>query len=375
MKAAGDRRAPGLNITIVGVGLIGGSLGMAWRAGANSAHRVTGVVRRPEAALEAVSLGACDVATCDLAEGVAEADVVVVCTPVTSIVPTVRDLLPHVKPGCIITDAGSTKQTICEALWGSGRSDVTFIGGHPMAGSERGGVGAADPYLFQNAVYVLTPHETTPPDRLDMLRGLVEETGANTIVMDAARHDRIVAAISHVPHLIASILVQTAARVNETIPETLSLAAGGFRDTTRIAAGSPEIWRDICVTNRDAILEVLEMLGETSRHLKSYLEQADAERIERYLAEARMHRLKVPGRSKGILSTVHEVVIQLVDRPGEIAAVTRLLAEAGLNIIDIEILRVREGEGGTLRIGFEKAEACDQAVRILLGGGYSVRRH
>lgn len=370
--AANGRRQ--LNITIVGVGLIGGSLGMAWRAGPG-AHRVTGVVRRPESALEAVSLGACDEATCDLAEGVADADVVVVCTPVTSIVPTVRKLLPHVRPGCIVTDAGSTKQHICEALRQNARPDVPFIGGHPMAGSERGGVAAADPYLFQNAVYVLTPDEATPPESLALLQGLVEETGAKTIVMDAARHDRIVAAISHVPHLIASILVQTAAHVNERIPETFTLAAGGFRDTTRIAAGSSEIWRDICVTNRHAILEVLEILGETGRQLKCFLEQGDADGIERYLAEARTHRLKVPGRSKGILSTVHEIVIQLVDRPGEIAAVTGLLADAGLNIIDIEILRVREGEGGTLRIGFESETASDQAVRILLGAGYSVRRH
>lgn len=244
-----------------------------------------------------------------------------------------------------------------------------------MAGSERMGVGAADPYLFQNAVYVLTPNEDTPAESLGLLRSLVEETGANTIVMDAARHDRIVAAISHVPHLVASVLVQTAAEVNRAIPETLTLAAGGFRDTTRIAAGSPEIWRDICVTNRDAILEVLDILEEKSRHLRTLLERADATGIGKYLAEAREQRLKVPGRSKGILSTVHEIIVRIVDRPGELAAVTGLLADAGLNIIDIEILRVREGVGGTLRIGFESEEASDQAVRVLLSGGYSVLRH
>lgn len=364
----------GLNIAIVGVGLIGGSLGMAWRA-APRAHRVIGIVRRPEAGDEAVALGACDEATCDLAEGVAGADVVVVCTPVTAIVPTVLELLPHVRPGCIVTDAGSTKQHICETLWAEGRDDVPFIGGHPMAGSERMGVGAADPYLFQNAVYVLTPNEDTPAESLGLLRSLVEETGANTIVMDAARHDRIVAAISHVPHLVASVLVQTAAEVNRAIPETLTLAAGGFRDTTRIAAGSPEIWRDICVTNRDAILEVLDILEEKSRHLRTLLERADATGIGKYLAEAREQRLKVPGRSKGILSTVHEIIVRIVDRPGELAAVTGLLADAGLNIIDIEILRVREGVGGTLRIGFESEQASDQAVRVLLSGGYSVLRH
>lgn len=361
----------GLNIAIVGVGLIGGSLGMAWRA---RGHKVTGIVRRPDAVDEVLAVGACDKATTDLAYGVQSADVVVVCTPVVSIVPTVEALLPHVPSGCIITDAGSTKRMICETLWAIERPDAPFIGGHPMAGSERTGVDAADPYLFQNAVYVLTPHKKTPPDALSRLEELVRQTGANTIVMDVERHDLIVAAVSHVPHLVAAALVQTASAVNHRIPETLTLAAGGFRDTTRIAAGSPSIWRDICTTNREAILQVLELFNQSTSRIEEVIREGNAGQIEDYLREAREQRLKVPNRSKGILSSVFELVVQIRDRPGEIAAVTTLIAEAAINIIDIEILRVREGEGGTLRLGFESDEACDAALRILVQAGYSVRR-
>lgn len=362
-----------LRITIVGVGLIGGSLGMAWRAARRGLY-VTGVVRRPESADEAVSLGACDEATTDLAEGVAQADVVVVCTPVTAIVPTVQRLLPYVRPGCIVTDAGSTKRAICEALWSGGRPDVPFIGGHPMAGSEKEGIRAADPYLFQNAVYVLTPHPSTDEGALRLLKELVEVTGARTMVMDPARHDLIVAAVSHVPHLLAASLVHTAAEVDRRIPQTLSLAAGGFRDTTRVAAGSPEIWRDICLTNREAILQVLGLFRQTADELERALAAADAERIEAYLHTAREHRLRVPNRAKGIISSLHELAVHVVDRPGELARVTGLVAEAGINLIDIEIMRVREGEGGTLRLGFESPEACDAAMRILMKNGYTVRR-
>lgn len=362
-----------LTVAIVGVGLIGGSLGMAWRAG-ETVRRVIGIVRRPEAVEEVVAVGACDEATLDLAAGVAEADVVVVCTPVTTIVPTVQRLMPHVRPGCIVTDAGSTKRQICGALWQSCRDDVIFIGGHPMAGSEREGVQAADPYLFQNAVYVLTPPPCVNPDVLDRLRSLVEATGAHPVVMDPERHDLIVAAVSHVPHLMAATLVQTALAVQASIPETLNLAAGGFRDTTRIASGSPEIWRDICLTNRLAIQEVLGHLRAIQERLEEALAAADGEGIERFLAEARETRSKIPSRAKGILTSLHEIVVQVIDRPGEIAAVSGLLAEAGINIIDIEIMRVREGEGGTLRLGFEQENLANEALRILMQQGYTARR-
>lgn len=363
-----------LTIAIVGVGLIGGSLGLAWRAA--KAARVIGIVRRPESVDEVVAVGACDEATLDLAAGVQRADVVVVCTPVTSIVPTVEKLLPYLRKGTIVTDAGSTKREICEQLWRALPPGVHFIGGHPMAGSERDGVAAADPYLFENAAYVLTP--PAPPTAetdaaLHTLKSLVELTGAHTMVMDAKRHDLIVAAVSHVPHLTAAALVHAASQVNSQIPDTLNLAAGGFRDTTRIASGSAPLWRDICHTNSAAITQVLDLLIEDLRSVRSQLVHGDMAGLENFLAKARHVRSQVPNRSKGILTSLCEIVVQVIDRPGEIAKVTELLAEGQINVIDIEILRVREGEGGTLRLGFEAEPLRDEALRTLTAHGYSAR--
>lgn len=369
-RSAGEAGPP-LTVAIVGLGLIGGSMGMAWRD-APGIRKVIGVVRRPDAVDEAVALGACHEATTDLAAAAAAADVILVCTPVASVVATVKALLPSVRPGTIISDAGSTKGEICRALWPLLPPEVTFVGGHPMAGSERDGIRAADPYLFENAAYVLTPPGGADGALTTLFR-LVGLLGAHPVVMDPDTHDTIVAAVSHVPHLTAAALVQTAAAVQKEIPETLTLAASGFRDTTRIAAGAPGLWREICLSNREAIVRVLEILRKHVDRAIRLIETGDGDGLEVFLREAREVRLQVPNRSKGILASLYEMVVEVVDRPGEIAAVTTLLAKAHVNVIDIEILRVREGEGGTLRLGFETEEARDQALRLMEEHGYRAR--
>ncbi len=363
----------GWTVAIIGLGLIGGSLGMAWRT-APSVRRVIGVVRRPEAVDEAVALGACDEATLDARAAAAQADIVVVCTPISSIISTVKDILPAVRPGTIITDAGSTKAAVCNALWSVCPSGVYFIGGHPMAGSEKDGIRAADPYLFENAVYVLTPHaEQIGSEAVARLTQLVRELGALPMLMDPERHDTIVAAVSHVPHLAAAALVHAVDQVNREVPDTLTLAAGGFRDTTRIASGLPSLWREICLSNRESIKQVLQRYIQVLEEMMRSIDQADGGALEALLKHARDVRQKVPNRSKGIIASLFELVVEMVDRPGEIAAVTTLLAKEHVNLIDIEILRVREGEGGTVRLGFESDTERDQAMRILRANGYRAR--
>lgn len=359
-------------VAIVGVGLIGGSLGMAWKA-AGAVAEVIGIARRPETIDEAISVGAIDRGTLDLAEGVGEADVVILAAPVLSIVPLFRALRPHVKPGTIISDVGSTKEQICRTIWLEGTGDGLFIGGHPMAGSEREGVLAADPYLFENAPYILVPPADAPQESVDRLASLVRSSGARPLVMDAEVHDRIVAAVSHIPHLIATALVRFAAEEAETTPGVLELAAGGFRDTTRVASGPEDVWTDICMTNVSRISAGLERFEEVLRRLRETLSRQDADGLYEALAYSRRVRQKLPAKAKGILSTVHEIVVHVVDRPGAIAEVTQILAAAGINIIDIEILRVREGEGGTLRLGFERRPDMEEAVRLLQQRGYRAR--
>lgn len=244
-----------------------------------------------------------------------------------------------------------------------------------MAGTERGGLADADPYLFEQAAYVLCPPPDKDLDDWTLLRELVKTAGAHPIVLDPRTHDAIVAAVSHVPHLVAAALLHTAGGVEqEGAMHTFALAAGGFRDTTRIASSPPELWRDICIANKEMILRVLDRFGSELSEIREAVENEDADALQEYFRRAGGLRAQIPERSKGILSAVHEFTVQLLDRPGAIADVARLLGGKGINIIDIEILRVREGEGGTVRMAVETDEALDEAIALLQAHGFSCRR-
>lgn len=362
-------------VAIVGVGLIGGSLALAWKA-RGVVGEVVGVARRSETISEAIEMGVIDRGTLTLAEGVNEADIVVVATPVRTIATTALAMKQHLKPGAVVTDVGSTKAWLCEEIWQEYRSDALFIGGHPMAGSERAGVKAADPYLFQNAPYILVPsNEDTVAVSvaLESLKQLSSATGAIPLVMSAHEHDAIVATVSHLPHLVAASLVNTATFRSETYPLLLQLAAGGFRDTTRVASGPEDVWTDICRTNAQPIADSIETFIAGLLQLQTAVAHGDDDSLRTLLSHAREAREKLPEKSKGILGTVFDIVVNVVDRPRSIHDVTGIVGDAGINIIDIEILRVREGEGGTLRLGFEREEDQKEALRLLASHGYRAR--
>lgn len=360
------------SVAIVGVGLIGGSLALAWKA-ANAVREVVGVVRRPETIAEALSVGAIDRGTLSLADGVSGADVVVVATPVRSIAPLVQEMAPHLRPGAVVTDVGSTKGELCRAIWNSLGEEICFVGGHPMAGSERDGVLAADPYLFQNAPYVIVPPPWGAENGVELVEGLARAAGALPMRMEAGEHDAIVATVSHLPHLVASALVLAAADREERFPTLLQLAAGGFRDTTRVASGPEEVWREICLSNAEPILEAIAAFERALERVKAALSARDAGGLTEALAEARRARQAVPAKAKGILGTVYDAVVHVVDRPGAIHEVTGIIGRRGINVIDIEILRVREGEGGTLRLGFESKGDLERALSLLWEAGYRAR--
>jgi prephenate dehydrogenase len=264
-------------VAIAGIGLIGGSLGMAIRQ-RDLARRVVGLARRQATIEEAISLGALDEGSTS-PEVVAGADLVILAAPVLAIQEQAEAIGPCLKPGAILTDVGSTKARILESLHRLTPPHVELIGGHPMAGSEQGGVGAARPDLFEGCIYVLTPSPHRPVGRaLETLRGLVEALGAHAVIMDEQTHDEAVARISHLPHVVAAALAQSAAR---GFPADLlaMLAAGGFRSTTRIAASPPELWRDICLTNREAILDALDDFDRTLRHFRAAVDAEDGEAL------------------------------------------------------------------------------------------------
>lgn len=243
---------PWETVAIVGVGLIGGSIGQAVKA-RGLARRVVGIGRDPSRLQEAVRLGAIDLATTDWQTGLAQADLIVLCTTISHILASLPDAVRLARPEAVITDVGSTKSQITARAGGA----ANFVGGHPMAGSERGGVEAATPTLFEGATWALTPAETTDPTALARVQSLAQALGATTRIFTPEAHDAMVAVTSHLPHVLASSLMRLAARTRAEYPQTPSLSAGSFADMTRVAASPAEIWRDVCLSNRDAVLQAL----------------------------------------------------------------------------------------------------------------------
>jgi len=348
-----------LNIAIIGVGLIGGSIGLALR-GAPMVKGITGIDVNPQALNSAVKMGAIDRGA-PLKEGVRDADVVFICSPLETVPGIVRAIRNHLKPGCIVTDVGSTKQKVMEAFAAELPPGVHGIGGHPMAGSEKGGVAGADRYLFENAVYVLTPPGSPGQEPVETLAALVGQMGAQVIIMDPSRHDDLVAIISHLPHLVAVALVNQAAGE----PEALMLAAGGFRDTTRIASSPPEMWEEILFSNREAVIHRLEGLITGLNDFRRYLADRKREEVRSRLEQAREIRESIPRRKKGLLPVTCELIAIVPDEPGVIGSIGATLGEKGINIVDIEILRVREGDGGTIRLGVPSIADAETAVELL----------
>jgi len=359
-------------LAIVGLGLIGGSVGMALRR-AEVVGEITGIDTDPNTREDAVRMGAVHRATGDLAAGVRQAEVVVIATPVGQIPLVLQAMADHLAPGTLVTDVGSSKGSVFLAASETLPPGVVFIGGHPMAGSERGGIAAADPYLFENAFYVLTP---TPEQEEHFLTRrlleLVKATGARPVFMDPWEHDRVVAAVSHLPHMVASALVNTLAQVASS-EVYFSLAAGGFRDTTRIAGGDPFLWRDIFVSNKERVLEMIDAFQTALGSMRDMLAGGQEAELVAALDRARKVRQEIPAKVKGMLAPLCELVVVLADEPGAIGKVAILLAQEGINIVDIEILRVREGEGGTLRLGLGNRESVQRAVSVLRAAGFTAR--
>ena len=266
-------------VAIVGVGLIGGSLGMALK-GRRLAQRVIGIGRSADRLEKAVALGAIDVGVTDLARGVAEADVVVLCTTVGHIVETLPAVLEAVRRGAVVTDVGSTKGTIARRAAGF----PLFVGGHPMAGSEQAGVEAATPLLFEEATWAVTPTDETDPGARRTVERLVREVGATTLTLTPDAHDAMLAVTSHLPHVLASSLMRQAAATQGVHPQTQRLTAGSFADGTRVAASPPAIWRDVCLTNREALLAALHGFRAEMDVLEEAVLSGDADRIEAFFA-------------------------------------------------------------------------------------------
>ncbi|MBT0665500.1 prephenate dehydrogenase/arogenate dehydrogenase family protein [Geobacter pelophilus] len=276
-------------LAIIGVGLIGGSLARILRE-KGEVGEVVGIGRGKANLERAVELGVIDRYAHDPAEGVSGADMVFLATPVCTIADIVKTIAPSLSPGCIITDGGSVKGDIvraCEPLVPAG---CHFVGGHPIAGTENSGVEASFATLYQGRRCIITPTEHTDRGALDKVVRMWQLAGSNVVQMDVEKHDRVVAAISHLPHMVAYSLVNAVGEYDGCDENILKYSAGGFRDFTRIASSDPVMWRDIALQNRDSILEMMDLFADYYARLRALVACGDGAAIERFFASSKEHR-------------------------------------------------------------------------------------
>ncbi len=276
-------------ITIIGVGLLGGSIGLAGRKN-RAAKEIAGFVRNAKNISDCEKFGATDFATTDLLAAVSNSDLIILCTPLAQMLPITKQFLPALKRGAIVTDVGSVKSGVVRELESLvQKSGAHFVGGHPMAGAEKAGVAAARENLFENAVCVLTPTKKTSLAALKKLEHFWKSLGARVLKMDAAQHDLLVSRSSHLPHVVAATLANLV--LNPASPKSQAqLCATGFRDTTRIASGSPEMWRDIALANRKNLSRAVDAFVSDLEKFQTALKSGDAKAVEKYFATAKQRR-------------------------------------------------------------------------------------
>ena len=355
-------------IAVLGTGLIGGSIGLASRkAGAH----VVGFDADPTRLVRALELGAVSEAAPSVADAVAGVDVCVVAVPVGKVAEVAISALDA--GAAVVTDVGSVKASVLDAIQRD-RPELAprFVGGHPMAGSEQDGLDGADADLFAGATWVLTPTGATDPGAHAAVRALIGTLGAEIVEVTPEHHDALVAVVSHVPQLAATTLMDVAATSGEQHAILLRLAAGGFRDMTRIAAGHPGIWPDICVANRDAIVGALDDYLDALGSVRALVAASDGGGLLTLLERARVARRNLPvgARTRGPLV---ELRVPVADRPGAIAEVTTLAGRLGVNIYDFETVHSIEGDSGVL-VMVVSEEGVEPFEAALVEAGYHVSR-
>lgn len=355
------------NIGIIGLGLIGGSLAKCLKS-KTANIKIIAMNRSEQSLIDAKADNVIDEYSLTDISIFKDCDIVFVCTSVDKIPEYVERLLPHIKKDCIITDVGSTKKVIYNKMLKF--KDINFIGGHPMAGSEKTGYKSSKSHLFENAFYILTPNEIVTKEMVDKMISLVKLTGAVPIVLDPDYHDYTVAAVSHVPHIIASALVNTVKELDDENCYMHSLAAGGFKDITRIASSSPEVWSSICKDNKDKILKVLNSFKENIINIENELTKED--NLYNFFDGAREYRNTFASISPLTICTQYEIYVDVADQPGAIATIATLLSVHNINIKNIGIINNREYSDGALQIVFSEPSHKKKAVEILQSMNYIV---
>ncbi len=353
-------------VAFIGLGLIGGSIARALKR-ARPDICIMAYMRTRSKLEQAKQEGVIDVILDGIGEALLECDLIFLCTPVEYNAQYLTQLCPFLKPGALLTDVGSTKTKIHEEVARQGLSHC-FVGGHPMAGSEKTGYESSSDHLLENAYYIVTPPEGTGSPLSDNARRLIavaETIGALPLVLDYREHDRIVAAISHLPHLIASSLVNLV-KDSDTPEGTMKqVAAGGFKDITRIASASPEMWEQICMTNTAPITDMLERYIASLNQILEEVRTGQSDAVYRLFETSREYRNSITDRVKGSIEPSYAFSVDVADEIGAISTIAVILAAKGISIKNIGINNNREHGEGALKIAFYDEASMEEAWQRL----------
>jgi len=351
-------------LAIVGTGLIGASVGLAARA-----RGIATAGWDPDAAAldAATRRGAVDPAP-SLEQAIAEADLVVVAAPIAALPRQVADVLAVTSEATTVTDVGSTKATVVEAAGGSPR----FVGGHPICGSEARGAENASEGLFEGATWFLTPTAATDAGRHSLVHAFAADLGAFPVAIDPVAHDRLVALTSHLPHVLANVIVNRAGASRVEGHDPIASAGGSLRDMTRIAGANPRMWIDVFLDNAEALREELAEFRRRLEQVESALAKRDAGFLARWIGEAAGNRRRMLESAFADAGALHRVSIHVPDRPGVFAGITQALGAERINIEHFDLEHVSPERGGTVTLLVSGAEEARRAAALLETQGYTV---
>lgn len=363
-----------MKIGFIGFGLIGGSIARALKSQPENFELIalkTSSQKTIDSLNAALSDGVLDYTSSELAD-FSLCDLIFLCAPVHINTEYLVQLKNIVKKDCLITDVGSVKSQIHQKVKELGLTSQ-FIGGHPMAGSEKTGYENSHSKLLENAYYILTPTKEVANEKVELLHQLILKMNAIPLILDEKEHDNITAAISHVPHIIAAQLVNLVRNKDDETEKMRMLAAGGFKDITRIASSSPVMWQSICLNNSDSIKEHLLAFQALIGEVVDAIDQKDSNFLYEIFDQAGTYRSLIPN-SKGLIQNYYEIFIDITDEPGAIAIIATLLGSNAISIKNIGIIHNREFEQGVLRIELYNEEAQTKAIKLLTSHNYTLYR-
>lgn len=357
-----------MKVGVIGLGLIGGSIAKALKNKLDI--QVIGIDKNEDYIKSAltdnvITSGSSDYSALNMC------DIIFLCLPVKDNINCLKEVIKYVKPGTIITDVSSTKNEIANYAKSIIDKDIIFIGGHPMAGSEKSGYYESKPHLFENAYYILTPIKGTTGDAVNTITELIKGIGGIPITLKPEEHDLIVAAISHMPHIMASTIVNITKSLDKD-NYMQKLAAGGFKDITRIASSDPIMWENICYSNKENINRLLDMYINKLNEIKQVIGNQEQNGIIMEFESSKKYRDSIPDINRGDIESMFNLYVDIEDKPGVIGIIATILGDNNINIKNIGISNSREHQIGCLVISFNNKEHLDNAYTILSRHGYGV---